>query len=600
MDLRRRRTEIAEQLRAFLAPHQRALATSTARVLVTDKNRRSGATETLGREALARCVERDGYVVIAVAENRAAFSRNYWLRKGGAGEGDGGVDLLKQSGFREAKGARWRGGLEARITRDNRGDVSSIEWPWGSAIYVFGADSERDIQALRGFRFDLLWGDECQNLVHLLVLLKEIAVAAGSERKAQIAMSGTPSSAVDTYFAQACQRMLEGIDVHAVRSWDNPVYGATWEERYRAGVIEPLQAAISMYNVSEAHLEALARLSRDEAVALGQVPLEDLPGDVNAPGYELEGGPNMRKLAHEVDPAALREFFARWVGAAEVYVYAARFVAQDLLYYASHELELEQRLSALPQAPHVGTSTRPKRWRAVVCSDLGSGGDSSRGGVVALLHSREDPAVYEIESTWLAVGAGEDEQFEGAARLCVELDKLDIALDVLIYDPGGQGHAIGKSWAPRLRARLMAYGFKGQIPAVVPARKDGRKSDDIRLLNADMRRGHLRGLSGSPLDIEQRALQWRLRSRSGKQALGTDQNKPEDVDREVPGPDGRLIRPGNDCCDARLYAWRHCVYVLRGAAAEATPQPGSDAAIDAENQRIRARRLKASGKARRR
>lgn len=595
-DLRRRRLEIAASLRAFLAPHQRALAETTASVVVTDKNRRSGATETWGREYCARAVERDGWVGICVAETRAVFMQNWWLREGGVPpdgqiydpetNGDGGIALLKQAGFRESRKKRPGAGLEMKLRRVG-GDIASVTFPWGSAIYIFGADSLADIQKIRGMRFDDLWADETQNMVHVLTLCKEVAAAAGSERRAQTRMSGTPCADVDSYFAQACQRRLDGVEVHAMRSWDNPVYGETWAERYQQGVIDVLHEKRSFYNVTDVQREVLATLTQGDVLALGQVVLDELPGDANADGYLLPNGSvNLRKLAKEVDPAALREFFARWVGAADVYVYAARFVPPDQLYYARHEQPLAERLAELPRAPDVGTRTRQKRWQAVVISDLGSGGESSRGGLVALLHSPEDPTVYELHSEWLAEGLGEDQQFESAARLCVEIDGLGVPVRTLVYDPGGQGHAIGKSWAPRLSARLMAYGFHGQIPGVVPARKDGRKEDDIRLLNADMRTGHLRGLDGSPLDIEQRALKWRERTRG-------DQRRVEDVDREVPGPDGRIIRPGNDCCDARLYGWRHCVYVLRGQAADAAPEPGSKSALRAEGQRAARERLRA-------
>lgn len=151
--------------------------------------------------------------------------------------------------------------------------------PNGSEIYLFGAETEDDLEKLRGSPWVMVCIDEAGSFrAFLRYLVEEVIEPALLDHRGTLVLSGTPNASKSGYFADVCTG-----DNPEVRRWESVYHWTVLDNRYL----------------------------RD--------PLEWLQTDVLGPrGWTLD------------HPSVRREYFGEWVRDAQLLVYRYDRAANDV------------------------------------------------------------------------------------------------------------------------------------------------------------------------------------------------------------------------------------------------------------------------------
>lgn len=521
-------------------PKQLAFVSSPAKLKASDKNRRAGGTEGVGRWDLADMIANDGISIEVFVETIGEYSRN-WLRRKKR-DGQDALQIMESLGMRE--------GEHFFVQRINREVISQISFPWGSSLIVKSALDMRSLRRARGSSPSKVRVDEAQNVGLLAEIIGDIVMASGADYDAEVIFTGTPGPEVDTYFHSLVTGQRSQWEIHHFYSIDNPFFGATWEERYERAVASRIRKFGEDRQLTPDQIEALTTLTESEFHLLARTPTEDLPA-------------KLQKLVKEVNPAILRELFGRWMAEDSQYVHPPlrQMAVQDLCWgvWSSDLTEdncqgstLDKILAQpaawadrLMQLPTITTPTGPraKSWRALLWVDFGYHPDPF--AIWCGLQAPEDLALYEFDAA-KATYLSELDQFAIMETWITALQALNLPIAVIGADAGGaEAMPVCKGWTAKL-APIMPSGWT----AVEAADKRNAWGQRFQL-NAEMRLGKLKLLYNSPTWIEGRYLQ-RL---------------PIDLDKKPPRkqPETRKTRkvkihgatyvPGDHCLDALRYAW---------------------------------------------
>lgn len=356
---------------------------------------------------------------------------------------------------KQARGIYWQ--LLQRLCREfelnalfRRLDLE-CELPNGSLIQFSGADTQEEIEKLRGQAFDLAAIDECKSYSDDLLteLIDDVLTATTLDAMAgQIVLIGTPGPIPAGLFwaiTTAQSKYVRGEDEReiVVRPWRER---ASWGKRdYEWS----LHGWTQRDNIAKPHIWLKA--------------------------LEIK---RRRKWVDD-NPTWLREFMGVW--AADV----------DALVFSYARL-LDGRCDWVkdPEGPH--ELPRDHHWRFLLGVDLGFHDDSAF--VVAAWSDTFDKLVY------LHVEKHPHLNIEEIAQKCKELEGIYGEFDARIIDTGGLGKTIMESLAA-------VYGV-----AFEAARKT-EKNDHIKLQNADQEAGRIWVDPTSPLAQEWRVAQWEDSSR---------------------------------------------------------------------------------------
>lgn len=330
------------------------------------------------------------------------------------------------------------------------------ELPNGSLIQFSGADTQEEIEKLRGQAFDLAAIDECKSYSDELLteLIDDVLTATTLDTlSGQIVLIGTPGPIPAGLFwsITTCQTKYprnEGED----EARDLTV--RPWAER------------------SDARWKR-----RDYEWSFHAWTQKD---NVKAPQVWEKAQVIKRKRNYTDDnPTWLREFMGKWAADVDALVFAYARLTDGRCDWIRDE--------AGPYGLPPGHG-----WRYLLGLDLGFHDDSAF--VVAAWSDSFDKLVY------LHVEKHAHLNIEEIANKCKELEERYCGFDARVADTGGLGKTLVESLAA-------VYGV-----AFEAARKT-EKHDHIKLLNADMEEGRIWVDPTSPLAQEWRVAQWEDASR---------------------------------------------------------------------------------------
>lgn len=461
--------------------------------------RRAGKTEAIGRKLLALCLERDGFTVVIGTSTLAGPTKNWLDRKGRPSA----VGLLREHGFLPPETAKnsWQSPW-CRVSR-SMGHIVNISFAWGSQISVIDVGQLHLIDKHRGQTAHVWWFDEAQSIAPLPTVLKDLANPTKLDHGGAIVLSGTPGEEIDSLFGQISTGKTSGYQRVHLSSWQNPRYGKTFAERW-AYVIETLiRPDAGTYQISDADVVRLERLAEIEVEAIRH-------------GSEDTA---TAKWVAELSPSFLREIMGRWVGDYGSLVF--HWVPE--IYWIDHEPEIEDAIDLLP--PVAG------QWKAVIGHDIGW----SKGSMawVVLVWADHHSCAYQIFSH-VEKRMPEHEEFAFTERLIDRLKDAGFAVAGLVVDMVGMLAPTHASWDRTLRARI-------GLPVTLPNK--AKLLQQIKALNLDLARGHLKVCAGGALDIEGCHLRWHP-EKAGIIDVGrvvTIGNKPQ--------------VPGDHCLDAARYGF---------------------------------------------
>jgi hypothetical protein len=379
---------VAEELRAWMYPKQRAFFTSPSKLRASRKTRRSGATTGGCRELLARALVIPKFRATYIGETRIEAKDRAWRSDTQGGL----VDLLEQYGrdLNSTGVAVYElGGIEFEV----REQELAIKTSTGGRIELFGADNERAIHKKRGGAKHVYWLDEAQGFRWLERFYKAVAVAAMTDFEGEFWMTGTPSPDCVGMFYDVTRddgEALTGWEVHEFAAIDNPYFGATPEERWAR----------------------TAERAREEN------------------GWSVD------------DPDFQREWCGRWVKTDARFVYAVHAVPEHELCYADPRVDddgfpdLEAAMADLPGRD----GPEPREYYLALGADLGTKDDFA---VVVWAWSLHDDVLYELAS-WKKPGLDYDEMAEYLRALC---DVANFA--IVVADAGGGGKPAVMGWSKK-------------------------------------------------------------------------------------------------------------------------------------------------------
>jgi hypothetical protein len=225
-ELAERYRDIATRIRATLYDKQTlAFVQERARRVAMLCTRRAGKTFGGIREMVAFALENAKARQLYINETRDEAKALAW------DEPDDGILAVLQS-F----------GLERG---DKRGDAADfwaneteliVRFRNGSIIKLFGADDERQINKLRGRKWNRVLWDESQKARHLQQGIQQVLGASMADFDGQIWLTGTPSLDTAGYFYEVTrqdgQPRAPGWAVHEWSVVDNPFFGASPDERW--------------------------------------------------------------------------------------------------------------------------------------------------------------------------------------------------------------------------------------------------------------------------------------------------------------------------------------------------------------------------------
>jgi hypothetical protein len=238
------------------------------------------------------------------------------------------------------------------------------------------------------------------------------------------------------------------------------------------------------------------------------------------------------------EPDFLREWLGKWVKEDARYVYPVHGVPKHVLIYApqrltenpidrSHAkwLDVTAALADLPRGP-----SREYEWMTAIGADFGYMQTPFAVTVWAFTFDRPD--IFELFS-WKQHKVFPDDQRAYLEMLFAALPNVV----VMVGDPAGQKAADLDAWRTRFN-----------IP--IEAADKAAKNTIQTLMAGDIRKGNVHYREGSPMLHEAHHLVY-LPTKPGKTLK-------DDEFRRI--ADGTV--PGNDCCDAGLYAYRYLQHHL--------------------------------------
>lgn len=467
-DTKARWSEIAANLRAPFHPKQRAFATSRELRRAAKCTRRAGKTNCIGRESLARALERRFRFVYCHA-TRAEAHRLIWR----GDTRDGWRDLVEDCGLRVAH-------TRAEFSKDrstdclvNESDLT-IEFRNGSQLAVFCADRAADADKLRGGEKDAVCVDEAQQFPDLLYFVEQVAepllAKPHGQQGGELWLTGTPSQNLAGLFFEVTREADQGErkvgwDVHEFAVTDNPYFGATPEERWAA--------------------TAGAELARK--------------------GWSLDNPP----------PQFVREWLGRWTKGDALYVYAVHAAKpEEFAPVRVNDEGAYDHAAALADLPVFTLDDRGRRdpieWYFTMGVDFGFRPDPFAWVLEAWSPQVED--VYEMAS-WKRTLLMPEEMRK---ILVAVYDQVKTRLVAIRGDSGGAAaSALIEEWQRVFR-----------LP-ILPADKLGKEAWQ-ELYNGELYAGRKHYRVGSALLGEQRELQWRMLP-SGKRVEWADRTTTDGV-----------------------------------------------------------------------
>lgn len=460
--------------------------------------RRAGKTEAIGRKLLAKCLTEDGFTVVIGTSTLSGPTKNWLDRKGRPSA----VGLLREHGFLPPKAVKnsWQSQW-CQVTR-SMGHIVSIAFSWGSQISVIDVGQLHLIDKHRGQTAHVWWFDEAQSIMPLPTVLKDLANPTKLDHGGCIVLSGTPGEEIDSLFGQISTGKTSGYQRVHLASWQNPRYGAIFEERWAYVIATLIRPDAGTYQISDEDVARLERLSEVEIEA------------IRHGSEDTETG----KWVATLSASFLREIMGRWVGDYGSLVY--HWVPE--IYWADQEPEIEDAIEALPEVAG--------QWKAVIGHDIGW----SKGSMawVVLVWANNHPCAYQIFSH-VQKRMPEHEEFAFTERLIDRLKDAGFVVTGLVVDMVGMLAPTHASWDRTLRSRI-------GLPVTLPNK--AKLLQQIKALNLDLARGHLKVCNGGALDIEGRHLRWHP-EKAGIIDVGrvvTIGNKPS--------------VPGDHVCDSVRYA----------------------------------------------
>lgn len=548
----------ADAIRApvYNHPKQLAFVSSPAKLKVSDKNRRAGGTEGVGRWDLADLIEYDSLYIEVYSETIGLYSKNWLCRAKKSA-----LDLLETGGLRER--------VDYTVHRSAPDEVKAINFSWGSRLRVLPAADAGKLSRARGAAPDKIRGDECQDLGTLPAILTKIIAASGADFDADVILTGTPGAEVDTTFHELTQGGDDSWEVHHFYSVDNPHFGDSWAARWEKAVHSRIRMFRQALGVSAWCLAQLGDMTEERFHALARTDVESLD-DTDS------------RLVKELPDDVLREFFGRWVAEASEYIFASvrqmpvivgldddPSTGNKPLYWARAADGLDamntgegdytmmmssvdawaERLASLPTVGRLWGERRRKPWYCCLGGDLGF--YPGAFALVPWLWSPEDSGLYELGSA-KASRLTEPQQFDILQHWCEVLAGLDVRLVACVLDAGGaEAPAVVAGWLEKLRDVLPAA--VADI-AVEPARKADRWAQMYQL-NVEIRAGRVHLLENSPLHIEMTYLQRLPRDET------KERQRPEEYAKRKVEAGGVKFMPANHCAAAGRYGWYYATHV---------------------------------------
>jgi hypothetical protein len=447
-------------------PSQAALA----RLIGTDPSiavggpRRSGKTEAPGRVTLARCLLEDGYTVVIGSSTLAGPTINWLDRKGRPSA----VGLLREHGFLPPRTSKnpWASPY-CRVSH-SMGAIKSISFSWGSEIRVIDVGQMHLLDKHRGQTCNTWWLDECQSIMPLPSVLKDLINPTVLDHGGTIVLTGTPGVEIDSMFGQISMGKMPEYNLVHLATWQNPRYGATFEARWAYVMAKIIAGKKAQYQLSDADVERFAAMSEAQVEAIR---------------HGSEDAETTKWLATLL-PSFLREIMGRWVGDYGSLVY--HWVPE--IYWIDHEPEIEDVVSLLPAVQG--------QWKAALGHDVGWSKGSHAWTVT--VWADHHPTAYTVFSH-TAKRMPEHEEFAFTERLIDRVQAAGIKVIGLVADMTGMMSATHASWDQTLRSRV-------NIPVLLPQKHNLLQR--VKACNLDLARGHLKIAGGGDLDIEGRHLRW--------------------------------------------------------------------------------------------
>ncbi len=523
---------IAEELRAWLHPKQRAFLMSKSKRRAALCTRRSGKTAGSCREFLARALTIPGWGGVYVNEIREEAKGLAWRSRTKQGIVDL-IEVLAKEGKLKIAAERPDLARGADVKIDEA--TLTLDFRNGSQIRVFAADDQKSQDRARGGAPHVVLIDESQKYPFLATFVNEVIGPSLKDFRGETWLSGTPSEDLTGLFydvtkndsEQSITEREKGWEVHEWSVLDNPWFGATAEERWERAIGEELREKnVDISNPPAWVLrEWFAKWTKTDARFVYSVhrwptPIEFAPIRTCpiVPAWLKQCAPEGR------DPSGISGYNDRWY---------------------DHQASILDLPQTMPR------QRKKIEWLYALGADFGYNPHPFATTLWAF--SPMVPDVYEMFS-WKRTLVLPDWQRDCLLWFWAEVKQLAY----LVGDPGGQAGANMAGWRD----------LTG-LP-IEDAEKAG-KATWIEMYNNDGERGRIHLRSGSPLLHEQRHLAWTMVGKTLK----------EHDDRKL--TDGTT--PGNDCSDSGLYPYRWLIS-RRLSTTEPPPVHGSPEWLAAEEAKM--------------
>lgn len=397
----------------------------------------------------------------------------------------------------------------------------SITFANGALIELFGADDADQMEKLRGGAYRRVVVDEAQKIVHLQELVEGVLQPAMRDQFMETGRAG--------------QIWLTGTPSQETAGY---FYDVTNDEEPLAGW------EVHRWSVSD----------NPYFGATPEIRWANTAGAILAKNRWTGSEPKFQ-----------REWLGKWVKEDARYVYHAnrmpehRLVFAPLRMHADGSYDHERALADLPQRTD-GRKPRRIEWMSALGVDLGY--DPGAFALVLWAYSHDHPDVYEMWS-WKMTGLVPDVQ-----REAIDAIRSSVPLTIMVGDPGGLGKGELEGWRER-------HGLP------IDDAEKTQKRTWMEFFNGDITSGRVRLREGSPLLHEMKHLMWAPIKARRAEAPGVAIAPKEWANRKL--KDGSV--PGNHCCDAGLYAYRHLTHYLHRAP-EDLPEVGSPEWFRREEQRM--------------
>lgn len=506
---------MAAKLRAIYHPKQAAFFTSKAKLKATKKTRRAGATTGGCRELLARAIEYPGFRGTYVASTKKEARDRAWLSDTKSGL----LDILREFGAHvdhPSLEAFTLGGVIVNVYDQ----AMYLELSNGSKIDIFGFDDERAMRKQRGLAKHVYWIDEAQDIRFLDTFYNAVIMAALSDYKGELWLTGTPGRDCAGMFYDVTKEADDGPppeawEVHTISVVDNPRFGrvtGTSENGWLVYYVEDAEGGEKLGPFAS-YVEA------DKAAE-------------NARWERTAGDALKKKGWNGTEPDFIREWLGRWCREDARFVYPVHACRPHELLYAPQRLrknpfkgthprfddhpdwlDVKRAITDLPKQKK--NYNRARQWMYAISADFGFSPDPFAITVWAFAYDSQD--VYELFS-WKCTKVHTDDQ---GAYLKLLWEALDNVV-VLVGDPAGKQDDF-EVWRTRL-----------QLP-IDEANKRGKDTLE-EFLADDIRRGRVHLRADSPLHDEMRHLVY----------LPIKPGKKREVAKYRRAGDGKIH--GDHCC----------------------------------------------------